>query len=507
MNYLLKFKNILLILALCFFIFLPSLDYGFVDYDDYLHLKKEVTDLNIENIISFWLKPYSGLFIPVSYNIRHILVFVSNLINDENEISPLVFHTYSVINHLLNILLIYIFFLKLEVRRELAIVSCLFFAFHPLQVESITWTSQIGIVSGFSFCIASMYYFHKHLNQNNYTYLLISILLFIFASLCKPNYIIIPIILLVLFYDKILLRYLFLKVSLFFIPSIIIMMLTKYKQLDKFIYYSPDYYERFKIAISNMFFYLHKLFMPVNLVPDYGIKFEDYINDDNYLYKLLVILCMFFYMLKNLKSNFSKGILIFFIGLLPVMGFILFRFQNLSLVADRYTYLRIFGISYSISHLRIEYYSKFYVFIFICISMIMIKTSEQIKIWENTETLLKRIIKINDQSFLAHNNLGLISRNSKDYHKAIKHFSKAIRSKQRPVLGYYNRAITKMKMNDYKGAVTDFSKVLKYNKKHKRALYNRGISKEIIGIDGTKDIKMSAKLNFREAKIWMRHNQ
>ena len=30
--------------------------------------------------------------------------------------------------------------------------------------------------------------------------------------------------------------------------------------------------------------------------------------------------------------------------------------------------------------------------------MIMIKTSEQIKIWENTETLLKRIIKINDQS-------------------------------------------------------------------------------------------------------------
>tara|TARA_B100000315_G_scaffold206536_1_gene200896 strand:+ start:66 stop:479 length:414 start_codon:yes stop_codon:yes gene_type:complete len=137
----------------------------------------------------------------------------------------------------------------------------------------------------------------------------------------------------------------------------------------------------------------------------------------------------------------------------------------------------------------------------------MIKTSEQIKIWKNTETLLKNIIKINDQSFLAHNNLGLISRNSKDYHTAIKHFSKAIKSKQRPVLGYYNRAITKMKMNDYKGAVTDFSKVLKYNKKHKRALYNRGISKEIIGIDGTKDIKMSAKLKFKEADKWLRHNQ
>ena len=507
MNYLIKYTNILLILALCLFIFLPAIDFGFVDYDDYLHLKKEVTNLNVENIISFWLKPYSGLFMPVSYNIRHFLVFVSNLINEENLISPLVFHTYSVINHLLNIILIYLFLLKLEVRHELAIVSCLFFALHPLQVESIIWTSQIGVVSGFTFCIASMHYFHIYLNQNKYKYLLISVLLFILASLCKPNYIIIPFILIVLFYKNISLKNLLIKVSIFLIPSIFILFLTKYKQLDKVIYYSPDYYERFKIAISNMFFYLYKLFMPVNLVPDYGIKFEDYINDDNYLYKLLIIICIYFYILKYYKSELSKGILIFFIGLLPVMGFILFRFQNLSLVADRYTYLSIFGISYSISHMKIEYYNRFYFFVFICLSMLMIKTSEQIKIWKNTETLLKNIIKINDQSFLAHNNLGLISRNSKDYHTAIKHFSKAIKSKQRPVLGYYNRAITKMKMNDYKGAVTDFSKVLKYNKKHKRALYNRGISKEIIGIDGTKDIKMSAKLKFKEADKWLRHNQ
>ena len=33
-------------------------------------LKNEVTILNFENIITFWSKPYSGLYMPVSYNIR-----------------------------------------------------------------------------------------------------------------------------------------------------------------------------------------------------------------------------------------------------------------------------------------------------------------------------------------------------------------------------------------------------------------------------------------------------
>jgi tetratricopeptide (TPR) repeat protein len=501
-----KYIHIYLLLIIVFIVSYPTIYFEFVDYDDYLHLN-EVKKISFKGFFRFWEKPFEGLYMPVSYNIRQILFFFSESIYGPKVKLPVIFHLYSVLNHAINIILVYFLLYTLSHKKNQSIVGSFVFGLHPLQVESFAWTSQIGILSGFSFTIISLYLFYKYLIKNNYIFYVLSLIFFNMSILSKPNYAVLPFIILILFAGKLRFNEFLIKLTPFFLSFLAIYIVTKEIQIDDNIYFNPDIFNRIEIAVLNIFFYINKFMYPFNLVPDYGIKFTDHIDNKLLFFESLILICFVLLAFKYKKHCIITGLLIFFIGLAPVLGLTLFSFQNISLVADRYIYMSIFGISYIISKLdiKIVYFHK--IICLLVMILILFRTSEQINIWKDNPTLLRSILKINKRSGLAHNNLGLYYFRKNNIKKAMKHYSKAIKFSHRPSLAYQNRGNARMKIKDFNGAILDYNKVLKIKKNKSVIYYKRGISKEKLGFDGTKDIKIAAKLKYHEAKIWLKDNQ
>ncbi|MDP1744007.1 MAG: hypothetical protein Q8L90_00430, partial [Bacteroidota bacterium] len=89
--------------ALSIILYARTLNYGFVWDDERIHLSNN-QQLIKGDVKSFWLKPYSGMYIPVSYT---TWVFVKTFSNSNKKISPKTFHTLNVFTHTVNCLLVF----------------------------------------------------------------------------------------------------------------------------------------------------------------------------------------------------------------------------------------------------------------------------------------------------------------------------------------------------------------------------------------------------------------
>ena len=507
MIFLKKNKHLFLVFIIIFFVFYPITNFKFVDYDDYLHLKK-IKNFSIDDLVFFWLKPFEGLYMPVSYNIRQLIVLVFELFSQkENNLSKF-FHTFSLIVHLINVYLVFNLLNEISRKKDQTALAALFFGLHPIQVESIAWVSQIGILIGFSFAMFSIYSYKKYVYEDKYSFYVLSIIFFLMSVLSKPNYVIVPLVLIVLFFKKEKIKTIFLTIIPYVVISYFLYRITKAEQIDKKIHFEPDYLDKFNLVISNILFYIHKIFVPIKLVPDYGIKFKDYNNDANFISCIIISIVILALMIKYYKSFITKGFVIFIIGLLPVLGFSTFMFQNISLVADRYVYLSVLGISFIIANYNINLNCTIKKIILIMVFLLItVKSSYQIMIWKNTPILLKSILKVNNRSSLAHNNLGLHLKKKKKYNLANYHFSEAIKNNKNALLAYKNRGNLRFLTKDYKGAIYDFTKFIQKKPNNKEIFYKRGISKEMLGFDGYKDIKKAASMNYNKANLWLKENQ
>ena len=68
---------------------------------------------------------------------------------------------------------------------------------------------------------------------------------------------------------------------------------------------------------------------------------------------------------------------------------------------------------------------------------------------------------------------GIEKHNSKDYERAIKDYSKAIKLNKNLKDGYYNRGVCELALNDIKSAKKDFDKTIELDPQFAKAFYSR----------------------------------
>ena len=84
-------------------------------------------------------------------------------------LNPIPYNVDSLILHLLNIILIFYFILKLCKRLEVATIVALLFAIHPMNVSSFAWSSQrTNLLYAFFYFLSLISYLYYL--QNNYKF-------------------------------------------------------------------------------------------------------------------------------------------------------------------------------------------------------------------------------------------------------------------------------------------------------------------------------------------------
>lgn len=400
------------------------------------------------------------------------------------------YHTTNLILHILSTLLLFWLFNRMtEAPWKSAFVAALF-GIHPLHVESVAWIAERkDVLSGFFWMLTLCLYVYYTEKPGIRRYGLV-LCGFVLALMSKPMVVTLPVIMILLDYWP-LKRFELQKGSLilwqlkekfpFFVLSAaasIIAIYARYKP------YGKDFQSTISSQITNaavaFLTYVEKTFWPQDMAFFYPFSAQIPIG---YFYVSLVLMIMVsvavILMVKQLPY-FFVGWFWYTITILPVIGII--KVGDFSM-ADRYHYLPSIGLTVMLAWgipalLKSEEIRTKVVFpagiVFVVLMALL--AHRQCTYWENSLSLMRHALQVNQHNYLAHNNMGLVLFNQGRIAEAIKHDNESIRLKPYYAYAYNNRGIVYGEQRQYQLALNDFNEAIRRMPFYADAYYNRGVT-------------------------------
>lgn len=177
--------------------FLPTFWNGFqMEWDDQWMVMNPLTThkLDVSYVIDVFSIPFNGQWGPLNQLLYSVIYSYFGY-------SPNVFHLFSLIIHLLNVCLVYLVVytilsdsktIPLKQAETLSMITTLFFATHPLQVESIAWISASKIVLSSFFYLCATYLFILYIRSRSKRYYAATIILYCCSYMSKENVLTFP---------------------------------------------------------------------------------------------------------------------------------------------------------------------------------------------------------------------------------------------------------------------------------------------------------------------------
>ncbi|PIF45307.1 hypothetical protein CLU96_2309 [Chryseobacterium sp. 52] len=277
----------------------------------------------------------------------------------------LAFHISSIILHLINGLLVYIFSTKIAVlfKRDTPQIFAGIVAFlwllHPMNVEPVIWisASKVLLFSGFS--LISLIYFLNALQKKDIKNYFLTTLFFLLSCLCKEQALVLPAVFVCipLFHNsknetrgEKIKWFVFLLIN----SCIALLFLIFFLKLNapnsalRTPALAYNWFERINLIIYCLNFYITNFFIPVNLKLFYPFPFKPggTIPIAIYAYNIVFMLLGVFVILSNLKT--IKGSFYLFCTLFFIINVIvvlqIFSMNRESITADRYLYMPSIGL-------------------------------------------------------------------------------------------------------------------------------------------------------------------
>ncbi|MDP4267942.1 MAG: tetratricopeptide repeat protein [Bacteroidota bacterium] len=423
------------------------------------------------------------------------------------------YHIINLLFHLMNIILVFYLINRLSKKLEVAVVTALFFAIHPMHVESVSWISELKDVLYCFFYLLSikMYldYLDKKKEKRRYYFYLISILLFFLSLTSKSAAVSLTVNLFVIDYlmkRKISTR-MFVEKIPYFILSVTFGLIAMFSQkaagalqdIDSPLFSAID---RIFLASYSTMYYIIMMFFPFHFsaMHPYPDKSAGHLPYEYYITPLLIIgIIIFLWKTKILKREAIFGMTFFFFAIALVLQFLP---VGGAIVAERYTYVPYIGsffvigsfYSYVKNNIKFSKTSK-NMFTYIlgawALAFVGITFMRNFD-WKDGEVLFKDVIKKYPNMAFAYNNLGYYyyTREPKQFDKSLDQYNQSIKVdstfhralSNRGVL-YFNIAPLKGDSAPfcYKQAIIDFTKALKYKGDNTDALIGRANTLSQIG--------------------------
>jgi len=401
------------LLILVFWTFYPCLNSEFLNWDDEenvvfcLRIRHPGPGLIPWSFTNFTVGDFKPLVWP-TYALEYAVW----------GLNPRGFHLGNLLLHALNSCLVFLLILKLGERSprspaaSAAFLAALFFARHPLRVESVAWISERkGLLCAFFYLLATLLYLRYSRRGRGLTWVYLSSLA---ALLSKPLAVTIPLVFLLLDLslprEKSWRKLIAEKVPLFLLAAAAAAF-AFYGQISNGALIplgQSGIPSRAALALRNIFFYLGKFIFPARLSATYPALRPGGASPGLPLLPLAILIAGVIWLWRRDRRLLLLGGGWFLLTLFPVIG--IFR-TGLVVAADRFTYLPAAGISVVLSGLisypsspRLRRISS------LCLGVVlaglMILSRRQVRFWHDSEGLWRQCAREYPDSAVARSHYG-----------------------------------------------------------------------------------------------------
>jgi tetratricopeptide (TPR) repeat protein len=412
-----------------FAVFFSVLKHWFVFWDDDVFIigNPELNPPTLAGLARIWANPWIGynqFFVPINYTLWWIIAHFASIPGAPNThaifLAP-AFHAINLCSHVIASICAFLILRKLVKSDFPAAVGALFFALHPLQAEPVSWAANMYTPLSGALALGALLAYLSFSDAprgfGRWIVFTLGTFCFLAALLSKPSVVLLPFIAaaLELFRGRKpralwpLLAWLLLGAA----DAIV----THHVQSGNAAFHPPLWKRPF-IAGDALAFYLGKVLLPFNLVPDYG-RSPEHVLQSAWLWWAWLIPAATIAACWTLRKRAPWlwcGAIIFVLGVLPMLGLVPFDFQSFSTVADRYVYLSLLGAAMIVSfatqllasrakeHLRgLAHVAP------LAIALALgAFTVRQVGYWEDTGVLFHHTLEVNPHSQVAHLQLAYV---------------------------------------------------------------------------------------------------
>jgi tetratricopeptide (TPR) repeat protein len=225
---------------------------------------------------------------------------------------------------------------------------------------------------------------------------------------------------------------------------------------------------------------MQKLVWPVGLGIDYARTPASVVANKDWIIgaTIVIALAIALRLVRKTQRGLTVGGLVILAGLFPVLGFVPFAFQEFSTVADRFMYLAMLGPALALAAVltRVELNKALAIVAAIGLVLTWL-TAAQLKMWRNTDELVKRTLAMDPGSTIGHSIAGAELYRIGMPAEAARHFTAAIARDPSDPDFHYNLANALRDSHQYDLAVAEYQRAIGlWNSPNLNALNNMGIT-------------------------------
>ena len=426
----------LLLIFVTLLVFREVAGFGFVAYDDSVHLHRNpyLDPPRLENALRLWRQSYFSEYVPLTNTLFALESAASRVLG--RSFDPRVFHATSLLLHAFCALAVFALLRRLVEREFAALAGALLFALHPLQVESVAWVSETrGLLAGFFSLLALHQYVRfaeptgGEAGRTRALRYALATFLFALALFSKPSAVSLPFIAFAL--DVGVLRrrpFPGLRALGPWVALAGVFVWVASSQQNEYLPEPTALVARPLVAFDAIAFYAEKLIVPLALAADYGRTPTQVLGGNPPWVGLGIVAALLAVALTSTgRRAWGTAATVFVAGLIPVLGLVPFAFQRTSTVADRYAYLSLLGAALALAWLLDRNRSRWLAAgVATALVGLAIASSLQVRVWRDSRSLWNQAVVVNPKSFRGHHGLGLLAQARGDYQHAVDHYETAL---------------------------------------------------------------------------------
>lgn len=469
-------------------VYWPATGFDFVNFDDNLYvekigsIEKEFTLDNVlwafthtTDITNYWV-PITWLSFLVDYNLHGL------------EAGG--YHLTNVLLHLCNVLLLFSVLMGMTGAVWKSGLVAALFALHPLHVESVVWVTERKDVLSTLFWFMTLWGYNRYVKHPSPGRYLAALFFFALGLMSKPMLVTLPFVLLLLDYwpfGRLLnektgwSRVVWEKIPFLVLALVfaIAAFLTQRQAGALATLGEVSIPSRIGNALNSYVQYIVNAFWPAKLsviYPHPGVL-PAWQVACAFLFLAAVTISVLVYYRR--RPYLLVGWLWYLGTLVPVIGLVVIGPHAM---ADRYAYVPLVGIYialvWGMQALADKYggLRKALPFIAVlAIASLVPVTRAQVGYWRDSISLFSHALEVSDNSYIAHNNLGLALIGQGRFQESVGHFRESIRIKNNDK-AHNNLGLALVKLGRTAEAIGEFKEVLRINPDHAEAHYNLGLA-------------------------------
>lgn len=479
----------LFLAAVTILVYLPVKDYGFVSYDDPLFVSDNLQvqkGLTLETVKWAFSDAVfkSNYFIPVTW-----LSFLLDYEIYGNFAGG--YHLTNLLLHVLNVLLFFTLWRRLTGEVWPSAFAAVFFALHPLHVESVAWVTERKDVLSTLFFLLTIRSYAEYVHKGGVGRYVLTLFLFILGLMAKPMLVTLPFVLLLLdfwplrrnatlVWTKRIFKLFWEKWPFFVIVAITAaaaFMTQGQAGAVKSLEAIPLGVRLANVLVACVA-YIGKMFWPSDLAFLYphpeALPFWQWAG----AFVILAVVTVVVWRYAGARPYLAVGWLWYLGTLFPVSGIVVIGPHA---VADRYAYVPLMGLYLMVSWELGRVFSKggrWTMGIWIAGGAVLLIfamiTRTQIGYWQNSISLYERAIAVTRNNYIAYYNCGNAYLAEKKPDQAIRCFEEALRIEPCSAEAFNNLGLAFGQQQKLDSAIDCYQAALRCDPRHAPAYNNFG---------------------------------